>query len=99
MNVGDEHRVRELMDRAIAAPNPEEFALIMTELRAALQQHIRQTRTLMLASYYSKTLDPREKVLAADAKQRIQARDRNSAKNESSTEPVRNTLDTAESQS
>ena len=99
MNVGDEHRVRELMDRAIAAPSPEEFALIMTELRAALQQHIRQTRTLMLASYYSKTLVPREKVLAADAKQRIQARDRNSAKNESSTERIRNTPDTAESQS
>lgn len=97
MFVASEEQIRDLMDRAIAAPNPEEFALIMTELRAALQQHIRQARNLMLASYYSKTLEPREQVLAADAKQRIQDRDRNSAKAESSAEEIRNT--TAETQS
>lgn len=96
--MASEEQIRKLIDSAIAAPNPERFALIMEELRAALQHHIRQARTLMVASYYSKTLEPWAKVLAADAKQRIQNRDLGSAQKESPAENVREALDITESQ-
>jgi hypothetical protein len=45
-----EDRIRDLYEKAVSAPEPDNFNQIIAELRSALRQHAEQVRKLAIAT-------------------------------------------------